>query len=75
MGGTDREACGRCAMTSVTDVAADGKSEREWTKADPFADARIELADGELRSVSPSAWLSGLKLRLDELATRLTYGR
>ena len=75
MGGTDRETCGRCAMTSVTDVTADGKTDDERSAADPFSGARIELSDGELRSVSPSAWLAGAKRRLDEMATRLTYGR
>ncbi|HET7324923.1 MAG TPA: hypothetical protein VFJ06_11370 [Halococcus sp.] len=75
MTGTDREACGRCAMTSVTDAAADGKSDDEREQADPFSGSRIELSDGELQSVSPSAWLSGAKHRLDEIATRLTYGR
>lgn len=75
MGGTDRETCGRCAMTSVTGMATDGKSDGEQAERDPFAGARIELSDTELRSVSPGAWLAGLKRRLDEIATRLAYGR
>lgn len=75
MGGTDRETCGRCAMTSVTDVATDGKSDEERERTDPFADSRIELSEDELRQVSPSAWFSGTKRRLNEIATRLTYGR
>jgi len=74
MGGTDREACGRCAMSSATDVAADGKTDEDRETADPFAGARIELSEGELRSVSPSAWLGGAKRRIDAVATRLTYG-
>jgi hypothetical protein len=75
MGGTDRETCGRCAMTSVTGVAADGKSDDERVRDDPFADARIELSEDELRRVSPSAWLGGAKDKLDAIVTRLTYGR
>lgn len=75
MGGTDREACGRCAMSSVTGVAADGQSDEDREAADPFAGARIELSETELRSVSPSAWLGGAKRRIDAVATRLTYGK
>lgn len=75
MGGTDRETCGRCAMTSVTGMTNGGKDDEERAERDPFAGARIELTDDELRSASPSAWLSGLKSRLDKVATRLTYGR
>ncbi|WP_256686021.1 hypothetical protein [Halococcus qingdaonensis] len=75
MGGTDRETCGRCAMTSVTEIAAEGKSDAERANDDPFADARIELSEDELRRVSPSAWLAGAKNRLDGFVQRLTYGR
>jgi hypothetical protein len=75
MGGTDREACGRCAMTSVTGVATDGKSDEERANTDPFAGSRIELSDSELRRVSPSAWLAGAKERLDAVVTRITYGQ
>jgi hypothetical protein len=75
MGGTDRETCGRCAMTSVTEVATEGKNDDERASADPFTGARIELSEGELRRVSPSAWLAGAKDRLDGVVTRLTYGQ
>jgi len=75
MGGTDRETCGRCAMTSVTEITAEGKSDDERADDDPFAGARIELSEDELRRVSPSAWLGGAKDRLDAVVTRLTYGR
>ncbi|MFC7018312.1 MULTISPECIES: hypothetical protein [Haloarcula] len=67
--GKDTEACGRCSMTTVVD-ATDG-GERE----DPFGDRRIEVDDSAARLVSPAAWLSGLKGRVDDVATRLTYGR
>lgn len=71
MGGDKTEACGRCAMSSVIGASDDGTREER----NPFAGDRIELSDRELRAVSPSAWLGGLKSRIDELATRLTYGR
>lgn len=75
MSGTDREACGRCAMTSVTDASAAGKSDDEQAAADPFSGSRIELSETELRSVSPSAWFAGAKHKIDEIATRLIDGR
>lgn len=61
-------------MTSVTEVAADGENAEDET-TDPFAGARIELSETELRSVSPAAWLAGAKRRIDAVATRLTYGK
>ncbi|MFC7069888.1 hypothetical protein [Halobaculum lipolyticum] len=67
MGLGEREACGRCSMTTVVDATDDGER-------DPYGDDRIELADDDLRRVSPSAWLGGAVSRLDDLATRLTYG-
>lgn len=70
MGGKDTEACGRCAMSSVTGLTTDGQS----AERDPFGGSRIELSEDELRTVSPGAWLAGAKRRLDEVATRLTYG-
>ncbi|WP_284012648.1 hypothetical protein [Halobaculum litoreum] len=67
MGLGERESCGRCSMSTVVDATADGDS-------DPYGDDRIELADDDLRRVSPSAWLGGVVSRLDDLAARLTYG-
>lgn len=55
-------------MSTVVD-AAGGDS------AGPDTDAAIEVADEDARRVSPAAWLGGLKRRLDDVATRLTYGR
>lgn len=71
MGGKEREACGRCAMTSVVDTTmADDDDPR-----DPFGTERIELSDSELRMVSkPAVWAGKVKHRLDEIATKLTYG-
>jgi hypothetical protein len=57
-------------MSSVVDAACDGES-----ADDPFGDARIEVDERELRAVSPGAWLSDLKARIDAVATDLTYGR
>jgi len=67
MGGKETETCGRCAMSSVTGTMEGARN--------PFDGDRIEIADREARLVSPSAWLGGIKSRLDDVATRLTYGR
>ena len=61
------EACGRCAMSSVSGVMG--------TDRDPFAGDRIEVDETDLRTVSPSVWLGRLKRRLDDWASRVTYGR
>jgi hypothetical protein len=75
MGGKRTEYCGRCAMSSVVDISASEKEDADRERSDPFRGARIEVGDRELRLASPGAWLSGLRTRLDEAATRLTYGR
>lgn len=63
------EACGRCSMTAVVDAA--GENSR-----DVFGAGRIELEESELRRASPHVVaLSGLRARLDEVASRLIYGR
>ena len=74
MGGKQTEACGRCAMSSVVDVSQDD-GEAESGSRDPFGEQRIEVDERQLRAVSPGAWLSGVKTRLDEFATRITYGQ
>ncbi|MFC5971716.1 hypothetical protein ACFPYI_10265 [Halomarina salina] len=67
-GGTgSAEKCGRCAMTSVTGTFEHAE--------DPFAGDRIEVDDRSLRAASPSAWLSGVRDRLDAMATRFVHGR
>ena len=66
MGGKKAESCGRCAMSSTAGMLGD---------VDPYEGDRIELLDSEARAVSPAAWLSGVKDRLDAWATGLTYGR
>lgn len=75
MGGTGTETCGRCAMTSVVDTTQQDQEDDERTARDPFASGSIEVSDTEARRVSPAAWLGGLRQRLDEFATGLTYGR
>lgn len=69
MGGKIREACGRCSMTSVIDMSDDDGDR------DPFAGARIEVSESEMRRVMfPAVWLGRVKRRLNEYATRFTYG-
>ena len=72
MEGKKAEACGRCSMSTVVEVADDGEAEG---KRDPFDGERIEVDESELRKVSPAAWLGRVKHRLDGWATRVTYGR
>jgi hypothetical protein len=69
--GKIREACGRCSMTSVVDVAeTDGEG-----GANPFDGDRIEVSEAAVRKAAfPAVWLGRAKTRLDQLATRLTYG-
>jgi hypothetical protein len=70
MGGKEAEACGRCSMSTVVEVAdgdADGR--------DPFGEERIEVPESQLRKVSPAVWLGAVKRRVDDWATRVTYGR
>lgn len=57
-------------MSTVVEVADEEAEDR-----DPFAGERIEVPESELRKVSPAVWLGSVKGRLDEWATRLTYGR
>jgi hypothetical protein len=71
----ETEYCGRCSMSSVVDLTERDRDDEERAARDPFGEARIEVDESELRAVSPSAWLEGVRKRLDEFATRLTYGR
>jgi len=67
MGGKEAESCGRCAMSSTTELMED--------TADPFEGERIEVDERDARVVSPAAWLEGVKERVDAWATKVTYGR
>jgi len=74
MGGKETETCGRCAMSSVVGVTTESE-DCDGRKRDPFAGERIEIDERRLRAVSPAAWLGRVKRRIDDIATRLTYGR
>lgn len=67
MGGKETESCGRCAMSATTGLFEDPPN--------PYEGDRIEVDEDEMRAVSPAAWLSGAKSRLDAWATKVTYGR
>jgi hypothetical protein len=74
MDSDEAEACGRCAMSSVVDVAesaGDGEGPR-----DPFESGRIEVTESEMRKAAAPAVVAGrVKRKLNEVATKLTYGR
>jgi len=68
--GKIREACGRCSMTSVVDMTEDGDG-----GANPFDGDRIEVTESAIRKASfPAVWLGRAKQRINEAATRFTYG-
>ncbi|MWV39865.1 hypothetical protein [Natrialba sp. INN-245] len=69
---SEKEACGRCSMSTVVDMATeDGHRSR-----DPLEGDRIELEEDELRRASPHVVLLGrVKSYLDAFARRLTYGK
>ena len=68
------EACGRCSMTTVVSMTTDGDEGPSGTN--PFDGDRIEVSEEEMAVVHrPQLWLGRLKRRLDDAATRLTYGR
>ncbi|WP_049890136.1 hypothetical protein [Natronorubrum sulfidifaciens] len=69
----EREACGRCSMSVAVDVANSDRDADERAARDPYGDARIEVDEKQLRTLSPSAWLEGLSSRLDDLANRLVW--
>lgn len=67
------EACGRCAMTSVTGMNEEGS---DSDGHGPFDGARIEVPEDEMRRVSPHVIALGkVKDRLDGLAAKFTYDR
>ncbi|ADB61859.1 hypothetical protein Htur_2991 [Haloterrigena turkmenica DSM 5511] len=78
MGGKKTEACGRCSMSTVVDVASsndgEGESEDEPNR-DPFGESAIEVDDETLRRVSPGAWASRVTDRINDVGRRLIYGR
>ncbi|QLG48522.1 hypothetical protein [Natrinema halophilum] len=81
MGGKETEACGRCSMSAVVDVASSGEGGDdadggdEQGGRDPFGEAAIEVDDETLRRVSPAAWAGRVTDRVDDIGRRLIYGR
>jgi len=62
-------------MTSVVEMKTDD-DDGDRHGRDPFDGARIEVSESEMQTVSKhQVWLGRVKRRLDEFATRLTYGR
>uniref|UniRef100_A0A7D6CQR4 Uncharacterized protein n=2 Tax=Natrinema zhouii TaxID=1710539 RepID=A0A7D6CQR4_9EURY len=75
MGGKKTEACGRCSMSTVVDVASSGDEDDDESTRDVFGESAIEVDDETLRRVSPGAWAGRVTDRLDDLGRRLIYGR
>ncbi|MEF8779768.1 MAG: hypothetical protein V5A46_03715 [Haloferacaceae archaeon] len=74
MGGKRTEACGRCSVSTVVEAAGD--EEGAGSGANPFDGERIEVEESTLRSVvRHEVAVAGLRRRLDEWATRFTFGR
>ncbi|QCC59793.1 hypothetical protein NP511_15485 [Natrinema thermotolerans] len=71
MGSKRTEACGRCSMSTVVDVASSDEDDAR----DPFGEDAIEVDDETLRRVSPGAWIGRVTDRIDDLGHRLIYGR
>lgn len=62
-------------MTSVVAMTNE-EGDGETGGRNPFDGPRIEVPEEELRKASlPQVWLGRVKHRLDEMATRVTYGR
>ncbi|PSQ17680.1 hypothetical protein BRD00_06995 [Halobacteriales archaeon QS_8_69_26] len=73
MNSEEREACGRCSMSSVAGMI---QEDEESSAPDPFGEERIEVDEDEMRTVSPHVVaLGNLKRRINEFATKITYGR
>lgn len=71
----DREACGRCSMTTAVDIANAESDADERSACDPYAGDRIEVDAGTLRRVSPGVWLSALSSRLEAAVDSFIWGR
>ncbi|AGB30974.1 hypothetical protein C488_02605 [Natrinema pellirubrum DSM 15624] len=74
MGSKRTEACGRCSMSTVVDVASSDEDDGDDAR-DPFGEDAIEVDDETLRRVSPGAWIGRVTDRIDDLGHRLIYGR
>ncbi len=62
-------------MSVATDVANADRSADERADRDPYGEHRIEVDEGQLRSFSPSGWLSDVSSRLDDVAQRVIWRR
>lgn len=67
----EREACGRCSVSVAVEAATDPEADR----SDPFGEERIEVEEGQLRTLSPDGWIAGLSSRIDDVGQRLIWGR
>jgi len=60
----------------MTPVVSMTEADAERAGRDPFDGERIEVTESKMQTANRHAvWLGRLKRRLDEMATRLTYGR
>ena len=58
-------------MTSVVDMTEEG----DGGGTNPFDGSRIEVSESAIQKASfPAVWLGRVKHRVNEAATRLTYG-
>ena len=74
MGGKQKEACGRCRVTTVIDATEDA-NEGDGGE-NPFDGERIEVDESEMRSVARHEVLaSKVTDRLDAFATRVIWGK
>ncbi|WP_246084375.1 hypothetical protein [Salinadaptatus halalkaliphilus] len=51
------------------------QDDRERAARDPYGEERIEVDEGQLRTVSPGAWLSRVSDRLGSSIDRLVWNR
>jgi len=74
MGGKQKEACGRCSVTTVIDATEDANE--EGGAENPFDGERIEIEESQMRSVARHEVLaSKVTDRLDEFASRVIWGK
>jgi hypothetical protein len=72
MGGKQKEACGRCSVTTVIDATEDEETSAE----NPFEGERIEVEEEQMRSVVRHEVLaSKVTDKLDSFASRFVWGK
>jgi len=73
MGGKQKEACGRCSVTTVIDATED---KEDGGGENPFDGERIEIEESQMRSVARHEVLaSKVTSRLDALASKVIWGK